>query len=160
MFQKKNRVFAYLRQHMDGFLEYLHSGVKPTRKEFKEPFDICLERYMELTTDSSFLSKIQELAYLETILIQAKCASSVSPAFYKQPNKYPLIYARSSYPSLRKNYDHVTVSMGQASKQEKNINQLSNDPLFIHAAQNKILKNMKKNFHYEEYNLKYRKRDV
>lgn len=160
MFQKKNRIFAYLRQNIDSFFDYLQTGVIPNRKEFKEPFDICLERYKELTEDPEFLSKVQELAYLETILIQAKCASNVSPSFYKQPNKFPLIYARSSYPSLRKNYNNVTVSMGQASRQNKTLNQLSNDPLFLNTAQNKILKNMRKDFHYEEYNLKYRRTDV
>jgi hypothetical protein len=160
MYLKKHRVFAYLRQNIDGFLDFVQNGIMPTRKEYKEPFDECLERYKELVNDPFFLSKVYELAYLETILIQSKCASKVVPSFYNQPNKYPLIYARSSYPSLRKNYNHVTVSMGQSAKQTKSINQLSNDPLFIHAAQTKILKNMEKEFHYKEYKLKFRRDNV
>lgn len=160
MFLKKHRVFIYFRQNIDGFLKFLHEGVMPTRSEFKEPFDDCLERYMELTSDPSFLGKIKELAYLETVLIQAKCISNISPTLHIQPSKNPLIYARSSYPSLTKNYNNVTISMGQMGKQVKSVNQLSNDPLFISTAQKRILNNMRKGFHYEEYKLKFRRDHV
>lgn len=160
MFLKKHRVFVYFRQNIDGFLKFLHNGVIPTRSEFKEPFDDCLKRYMELTSDPSFLAKVHELGYLETVLIQAKCMSGISPTLSIQPNKNPLIYARSSYPSLKKNYNNVTISMGQVRKQAKSINQLSNDPLFMHTAQKKIMKNMKQGFHYEEYKLKFRRDHV
>lgn len=157
MFLKKHRVFVYFRQNIDGFLKFLHSGITPKRKEFKEPFDECLERYMELIKDPYLLAKIEELAYLETVLIQAKCMSGVSPTLSIQPNKNPLIYARSSYPSLRKNYNNVTISMGPVKKQTKTINQLSNDPEFMYEAQRKVMKNMRADFHYQEYKLKFRK---
>lgn len=160
MFRSKHRVFVYFRQNIDEFLKYLHEGIMPTRQELKEPFDECLERYMELTKDYSFLAKVHELAYLETILIQTKCMSTINPTLHVQPNKNPLIYARSPYPRLTKNYNNVTVSMGTMTKQHKNVNQLSNDMLFMYEAQKKIMKNMIKDFHYEEYKLKYKRDNV
>ena len=155
MFLKKHRIFAFFKENIEGFLNYLKSNVIPSDSEVKEPFDICLKRYIELTTDPVFLAKIEELAYLETILIQANCMTKIETSLYLQHNKYSLIYAKSPFPQLNNKYINITVSMGQILNHRKSLNQLSIDDSFMSKTETKILKKMKKGFHYEEYKQKF-----
>lgn len=123
--------------------------------EYKDDMKTLATRYLVLTQDAAFKAQLQELYYLETVIMQIRCINEVDPIFFlAKPSVNNYVYVRTSFLGTSSNYQ-MARSLGKQSLFNKTPRQLSMDPKMVERAKRTLRRDMKDNLILEEYKLKY-----
>lgn len=142
------------------YLKVFKEEVIPTAEQletmdYRDEMKTLLTRYLILTQDSDFQTKIRELYYLETAIIQIRCINDITPQFFvSKPQNDDYIYVRGSFLDKTPVYQ-LARSIGKKSQYSMSVRAMSTNPDMLQKAQETLRLEMENRMIYEEYKLKF-----
>lgn len=153
MFIKRDLVFTELKNNIKLFLSKF--GRKPQGVHDKEYWE-ALKRYKELVNDFSLQEKLQELRFLEALIIQTYCMQDIDVTISTNITaKNPCVYARTMYPTLRGKSHTLAKSLGPRKNFVRSFRSIAKDPAIIAEAKVLLSKAMEEKFIYKAYKIRY-----